>query len=72
MWNYFRLENEHLYNVGKFRAVRDIFVEPIRYDDDLRTMIHLMDNEHENNGNNNNKNNEDDDNDNDNGLAEFL
>ncbi|KAM7347488.1 solute carrier family 53 member 1-like [Cochliomyia hominivorax] len=29
IWNYVRLENEHLYNVGQFRAVRDIFIEPI-------------------------------------------
>lgn len=46
MWNYFRLENEHLYNVGKFRAVRDISIGPIaRYDEDndLRNVIHLMD-----------------------------
>ncbi|XP_026829716.1 xenotropic and polytropic retrovirus receptor 1 homolog [Ooceraea biroi] len=45
MWNYFRLENEHLYNVGKFRAVRDISIGPIRRDEDndLGNMIHLMD-----------------------------
>lgn len=24
-----RLENEHLFNVGQFRAVRDIFIAPI-------------------------------------------
>lgn len=30
MWNYFRLENEHLNNVGKFRAVRDISIGPMR------------------------------------------
>lgn len=29
VWNYFRLENEHLNNCGKFRAVRDISVAPI-------------------------------------------
>lgn len=29
MWNYFRLENEHLNNVGKFRAVRDISIGPM-------------------------------------------
>lgn len=23
------MENEHLYNVGQFRAVRDIFIEPL-------------------------------------------
>ncbi|XP_011697039.1 PREDICTED: xenotropic and polytropic retrovirus receptor 1-like isoform X2 [Wasmannia auropunctata] len=35
-WNYFRMENEHLYNVGKFRAVRDISIGPIRRDQDNR------------------------------------
>jgi hypothetical protein len=61
MWNYFRLENEHLYNVGKFRAVRDISIGPIRRDedDDLRNVIHLMDGEDDNDG---------DDEDNDDGL----
>ncbi|XP_072748891.1 solute carrier family 53 member 1 isoform X2 [Anoplolepis gracilipes] len=46
LWNYFRLENEHLYNVGKFRAVRDISIGPIRRDedDDIRNVIRLMDN----------------------------
>ncbi|XP_065363374.1 solute carrier family 53 member 1-like [Calliphora vicina] len=29
IWNYVRLENEHLFNVGQFRAVRDIFIAPI-------------------------------------------
>ncbi|XP_036344767.1 xenotropic and polytropic retrovirus receptor 1 homolog [Rhagoletis pomonella] len=35
IWNYFRLENEHLFNAGKFRAVRDIFVAPIDPDDEI-------------------------------------
>ncbi|XP_053949106.1 xenotropic and polytropic retrovirus receptor 1-like [Anastrepha ludens] len=35
IWNYFRLENEHLFNAGKFRAVRDIFVEPIDPDNEV-------------------------------------
>ncbi|XP_037710436.1 xenotropic and polytropic retrovirus receptor 1 [Drosophila subpulchrella] len=26
MWNFMRLENEHLYNCGQFRATRDIFI----------------------------------------------
>ena len=30
MWNFFRLENEHLNNCGQFRAVRDISVKPRR------------------------------------------
>ena len=29
MWNFFRLENEHLNNCGEFRAVRDISIAPI-------------------------------------------
>jgi hypothetical protein len=29
LWNFFRLENEHLNNCGKFRAVRDISIAPI-------------------------------------------
>lgn len=50
MWNYFRLENEHLYNVGKFRAVRDITIGPIRRDEDnLRNVVRLMDDVNENN-----------------------
>jgi len=65
MWNYFRLENEHLYNVGKFRAVRDISIGPIRRDEDnLRNMVRLMDNVNEND------NNRDDD-DNDDRLVEI-
>ena len=28
LWNYFRLENEHLNNCGQFRAVRDISIRP--------------------------------------------
>lgn len=58
MWNYFRLENEHLYNVGKFRAVRDISIGPIRRDEDnLRNVVRLMDSVNENNDNgNDNKN----------------
>ncbi|CAH8438703.1 unnamed protein product [Schistosoma turkestanicum] len=29
IWNFFRLENEHLNNCGQFRAVRDIFITPL-------------------------------------------
>ena len=29
LWNFFRLENEHLNNCGKFRAIRDISIGPI-------------------------------------------
>ncbi|XP_041985255.1 xenotropic and polytropic retrovirus receptor 1-like isoform X3 [Aricia agestis] len=43
IWNYFRLENEHLNNCGKFRAVRDISVAPLDSSDQaliLRMMDH--------------------------------
>jgi len=30
VWNFFRLEAEHLSNVGEFRAVRDISLRPIK------------------------------------------
>ena len=30
IWNYFRLENEHLNNCGQFRAVRDISISPLK------------------------------------------
>ena len=33
MWNFFRLENEHLNNCGQFRAVRDISIAPINSSD---------------------------------------
>ena len=29
MWNFFRVENEHVNNVGQFRAVRDITLYPV-------------------------------------------
>jgi hypothetical protein len=35
VWNYFRLENEHLNNCGKFRAVRDISVAPLDSSDQV-------------------------------------
>lgn len=35
IWNYFRLENEHLNNCGKFRAVRDISVAPMDCSDQV-------------------------------------
>lgn len=34
IWNFFRLENEHLNNVGKFRAVKTVPL-PFSYQDDL-------------------------------------
>ncbi|XP_076821283.1 solute carrier family 53 member 1-like isoform X2 [Clavelina lepadiformis] len=42
IWNFFRLENEHLNNCGEFRAVRDISVAPLRTDD-LATLEKIMD-----------------------------
>ncbi|XP_060078011.1 solute carrier family 53 member 1-like isoform X1 [Ylistrum balloti] len=33
VWNFFRLENEHLNNCGQFRAVRDISIAPIDSND---------------------------------------
>jgi len=30
VWNFFRLENEHLNNCGQFRAVRDISITPLK------------------------------------------
>jgi len=29
VWNFFRLENEHLNNCGQFRVVRDISIHPL-------------------------------------------
>ena len=42
IWNFFRLENEHLNNCGNFRAVRDISVAPIDASDQAQ-IIKLMD-----------------------------
>ncbi|XP_020714598.1 xenotropic and polytropic retrovirus receptor 1 isoform X2 [Ceratitis capitata] len=44
IWNYFRLENEHLNNCGKFRAVRDISVAPMDCSDQT-TILRMMDEE---------------------------
>lgn len=44
IWNFFRLENEHLNNCGKFRAVRDICIAPIAPSDPLE-VIRMMDEE---------------------------
>jgi len=44
VWNFFRLENEHLNNCGKFRAVRDISVAPIDASDQAQ-IIKMMDEE---------------------------
>jgi hypothetical protein len=42
IWNYLRLENEHVNNCGQFRAVRDISVKPIRKGD-LDALLFKMD-----------------------------
>ncbi|KAJ2941525.1 hypothetical protein O0L34_g14569 [Tuta absoluta] len=42
IWNFFRLENEHLNNCGKFRAVRDISVAPLDSSDQA-DIIKMMD-----------------------------
>ncbi|XP_023014891.2 solute carrier family 53 member 1 [Leptinotarsa decemlineata] len=44
VWNFFRLENEHLNNCGKFRAVRDISVAPIDSSDQTQ-ILRMMDEE---------------------------
>ena len=43
IWNYFRLENEHLNNCGEFRAVRDISIAPISMLVDHATLEEMMD-----------------------------
>lgn len=42
VWNFFRLENEHLNNCGKFRAVRDISIVPVD-SNDQSTILRMMD-----------------------------
>lgn len=44
VWNFFRLENEHLNNCGQFRAVRDISIAPIE-SSDLTQLLEMMDEE---------------------------
>ncbi|XP_055527138.1 xenotropic and polytropic retrovirus receptor 1 [Wyeomyia smithii] len=44
VWNFFRLENEHLNNCGKFRAVRDISIAPIDSNDQF-IILKMMDDE---------------------------
>ncbi|VDN07786.1 unnamed protein product [Thelazia callipaeda] len=44
VWNYFRLENEHVNNCGQFRAVRDISVKPIKKGD-LECLLSKIDDE---------------------------
>lgn len=45
IWNYFRLENEHLNNCGNFRAVRDISIAPIKGQSDETMIMRMMDEE---------------------------
>jgi len=35
IWNFLRLENEHLYNCGQFRATRDIHISALNSRQDL-------------------------------------
>lgn len=44
VWNFFRLENEHLNNCGQFRAVRDISIAPID-SNDQNQLEEMMDDE---------------------------
>ena len=44
VWNFFRLENEHLNNCGQFRAVRDISIAPLE-SNDLTQLLEMMDEE---------------------------
>ena len=44
MWNFFRLENEHLNNCGQFRAVRDISIVPVD-SNDAEKLEKMMDEE---------------------------
>merc|ERR1712226_1614299 len=43
IWNFFRLENEHLNNCGEFRATRDISIAPLE-DDHQALLCEIMDN----------------------------
>lgn len=43
VWNYFRLENEHLNNCGEFRATRDISIAPLE-EDHQELLCDMMDN----------------------------
>eukprot|EP00057_Strongylocentrotus_purpuratus_P033854 XP_793026.4 PREDICTED: xenotropic and polytropic retrovirus receptor 1 homolog [Strongylocentrotus purpuratus] len=42
IWNFFRLENEHLNNCGQFRAVRDISIKPAKEDENNPMKIPRM------------------------------
>lgn len=42
IWNFFRLENEHINNCGKFRAVRDISIIPMDASDQAQ-IVKMMD-----------------------------
>ena len=48
IWNFFRLENEHLNNCGEFRAVRDISIKPIESFQDEPLQQTLLDEGKEN------------------------
>ncbi|KAJ8038923.1 Xenotropic and polytropic retrovirus receptor 1-like [Holothuria leucospilota] len=42
VWNFFRLENEHLNNCGQFRAVRDISIKPTKSDQNNPVKVERM------------------------------
>ena len=44
VWNFIRLENEHLNNCGQFRIVRDISIAPVAMNDQ-EEILTMMDNE---------------------------
>ena len=44
IWNFIRLENEHLNNCGQFRIVRDISIAPVAMQDQ-EEIITMMDHE---------------------------
>ena len=39
VWNFIRLENEHLNNCGQFRIVRDISIAPVEMKDQVRISL---------------------------------
>jgi hypothetical protein len=45
VWNFFRLENEHVNNCGNYRAVRDISLKPI-LKDEMEQVLKQLDDEH--------------------------
>ena len=42
VWNFIRLENEHLNNCGQFRIVRDISIAPVEMKDQVRISLIMI------------------------------